>query len=73
MNPENIFILKTNISTEARKGSARNVLDGISGIERWSIDLHDIDCVLRIVSPTLSYESIIMLMNTHGFECSELK
>lgn len=73
INLNHLFILKTNISSEAARHSLKSVLDGNDQILQWNIDLHDIDCVLRVVSPTLCYEQIIQLINQLGFEGAELE
>ena len=41
-------------------------------IERWNIDLQDVDCVLRIVSSSLNHTQVIELITNHGYECAEL-
>ncbi len=70
---KNILIFKTNIETEYDKDCVRNVLDMHAHIQQWNIDQHDIDCVLRIVSDTLTTEQIICLIKQSGFECAELE
>lgn len=69
---DNILIFKTNIKTEADRQAVKDVLDGHSSIHDWNVDLQDIDCVLRIVSPTLTIGETIELINSRGYECSEL-
>ncbi len=68
-----ILIFKTNIQTECDKQRIQNALDTIDKIRQWNIDLHDIDCVLRIVSVSLTPEQIISLIKQNGFECAELE
>jgi hypothetical protein len=68
-----ILIFKTNIQTECDKLRIQQILDTIHNIEQWNIDLHDVDCVLRVVSDTLTPEQIISVINRHGFECTELE
>lgn len=68
----NILVFKTNIKTEADKQSVTALLDQHACIEKWNVDLHDIDCVLRIVSPTLTIQEVLSLITGHGYECSEL-
>ena len=45
----NILVFKTNIKTEADRESVKTLLDGHACIRKWNVDLHDVDCVLRIV------------------------
>jgi hypothetical protein len=70
---ENILVFATNIATESDKQKIRSVLDEHSEIHQWNIDQEDIDCVLRIVSETLSEEQIIQLINKQNFKCAALE
>ncbi|WP_281226333.1 hypothetical protein [Flavobacterium aquiphilum] len=70
---ENILVFATNIKTENDKLTISNVLNNNPEILQWSLDLEDIDCVLRIVSYTLSEEQIITLLDNQNFECSALE
>ena len=72
INLNHIFILRTNIKTEAGRLSLKTIFDHNDHIQQWNLDLEDIDCVLRVVSPTLCYETIINLINQLGCEGSEL-
>ena len=68
-----ILIFKTNIKTQKAKKKVLDALSSLDEIEQATIDQSDIDCVLRIVSGTLSAEQIISIMTESGFECSELE
>ena len=68
----NILIFKTNIKTEADRQAVKPLLDNHTCIRQWNVDLQDVDCVLRIVSPTLTVQETIGLITRHGYECSEL-
>lgn len=70
---QNILVFATNIKTTNDKLKIINTLDGHSEINQWNIDQEDIDCVLRIVSKTLSEEHIIQLINQLQFECAVLE
>ncbi|PKB15577.1 hypothetical protein [Flavobacterium sp. 5] len=70
---ENVLVFATNIKTENDKQKVINTLDEHSEIHEWNIDQEDIDCVLRIVSNTLSEEEIINLIDKHNFECVALE
>lgn len=51
----------------------RPLLDGHPQVDRWNVDLHDVDNVLRIVPhPSLKAEDIVVLLNKAGFSCREL-
>lgn len=67
-----IQVFKTNIKTEHDKRRVQQVLSLNPDIEEWSVDCDDIDCVLRIVSHTLSITQITSLIQQSGFECQEL-
>ena len=69
----NILIFKTNIQTEFDKLRIKNVLDASHRVLKWSIDMEDVDHVLRVVSDSLSPEQIISILDYVGFECAELE
>ena len=68
-----ILIFKTNIQTEQDKQFIQQALNAHDQIQRWTIDQHDVDCVLRIESNAVAPEQIISVINHHGFECAELE
>ena len=72
-NLNHILIFKTNIQTEYDKHRIQPILDAHSNILEYNIDLQDIDCVLRVVSETLTPEQIIAVIKHNGFECTELE
>jgi hypothetical protein len=72
-NLQNILVFATNIKTKNDKQKIISSLDDHSQIHQWNIDQEDIDCVLRIVSNTLSEQNIIQLINQHQFECVALE
>ncbi len=67
-----ILVFKTNIKTDIDRLSVKTLLDNHACIEKWNIDQQDVDCVLRIVSPTLTVQETIDLITGHGYECCEL-
>jgi hypothetical protein len=71
-NFDHILLFKTNINCAEDKNCLHPILDNNPDIERWNIDMDDEDCVLRIVSHTLTHRQIIKLINQHGYECCEL-
>jgi hypothetical protein len=70
-NLDNILLFKTNFVTETDKEVLCNLLKE-AGVTNWHIDCEDCDRVLRIVSNTLQHQTIIKLINDHGYECCEL-
>jgi len=71
-NFDNLFIFGTNLQTEKDKQVISKVLNSNNEIERWNIDLEDIDSVLRIESQSLTAEQIIKIITEQDFKCSEL-
>lgn len=70
---ENILVFATNIKTESDKQKIAELLDKNPKIDQWTLDQEDIDCVLRIVSETLSEEQIIDLLDNQNFKCAALE
>ena len=70
---ENVLVFATNIRTEKEKQIISKILDDHSGVNQWSLDQEDIDCVLRIESDTLSEKQIITLLGNQNFKCSALE
>ena len=71
-NIQNILVFATNIRTNNDKQLISQTLNEISEIYQLNIDQEDIDCVLRVVSKTLSEEQIINIVNRHNFNCKPL-
>lgn len=72
INLDHILIFKTNILTAQDKLVVAEVLDVHREIEKWTVDCQDIDCVLRIVSPTLSAAEICGIIEELGYLCDEM-
>jgi len=70
-NLDNILLFKTNFVTEVDKAVLASLLKK-AGVNNWHIDCEDCDRVLRIVSDCLQHQTIIKLINDHGYECCEL-
>jgi hypothetical protein len=69
----NILLFKTNIQTILDKQRIQASFDSNEQIYQWNIDLQDVDCVLRIVSETLTTAEIISAVELMGFDCTELE
>ncbi|WP_299115976.1 hypothetical protein [uncultured Winogradskyella sp.] len=68
-----IHIFKTKIKTKIELKSIKALLNSNSSILNWSIDLEDVDKVLRVESQkNLSEKDIINLIKSGGFYCEEL-
>ena len=70
-NLDNILLFKTNFVTEVDKAVLASLLKK-ADVNNWHIDCEDCDRVLRIVSDTLKYQTIIKIINDHRYECCEL-
>lgn len=70
---DNVLVFRTNIRTQEDKNKVRGGLDTLGNINNWSIDLEDIDCVLRIESDILRPHHIIAVVKNHGYDCAELE
>lgn len=70
---QNILVFATNIRTESDRQNISVVLNRIPAILQWNIDQEDIDCVLRIITETLSEEEIINGLKEEGFKCTILE
>lgn len=70
---ENILVFATNIRTENDRQTIASLLNKNPEIHQWTLDQEDIDCVLRIVSYTLSEEEIIALLANENFKCTALE
>jgi len=72
-NQMNLFILRTNIKTKAKLDSIKSLFNNHSKIIEWSIDLEDIDNVLKVRSVKSFNESDLKnLLNIKGFNCEAL-
>jgi hypothetical protein len=73
----NILVFRTNINTDERVHRAACQLCKLRGrsaytVCRWSIDLEDCDCVLRIEAESLTAIDVIRLLNKVGLQCDVL-
>lgn len=63
-----LLIFRTDIKSKKKVKSVRTVFNNHSDIIKWSIDLEDIDNVLRIeATKNLSEEEVIDLVKINGF------
>lgn len=68
-----ILILKTDIKTKKKIKAIRPFFNNHSDIIKWSIDIEDIDNVLKIQArDNLNEKDIINQIKTLGFYCDEL-
>lgn len=68
-----LFILKTDIQTEKQLAQFRPVFQQIDDITRWTIDMEDVDHVLKVETGVDSQElELIHLLRTKGINCEQL-
>ncbi len=73
-NHINIHIFKTNIETKSEANRLKKLLSSSLEIKQLSIDLEDIDNVLRIEAhKRINEKDIINKIISEGFICEELK
>ncbi len=68
-----IWVFKTNIKTNEDLLRVNDDLSGHQHIQEWSVDMEDVDCVLRVVASHIGAHDIISIINHAGFNCQELE
>ncbi|RIV19035.1 hypothetical protein DYU11_26420 [Fibrisoma montanum] len=68
----NVLVFRTNINSAQRVHQAACRLCKLKGICRWSVDLEDCDCVLRIEAETVAEVDVIRVMQKAGLKCEVL-
>lgn len=69
---DHIHIFRTNVGAMSPDCDLSQTLNNHTGIDEWTIDCEDIDCVLRVVSASLNPMQIAKLVQNHGYHCEEL-
>ena len=68
-----IFVFKTNIDSHLEMSILASVFMNLKGIIRWSVDMHDVDRVLKIVTLEDCCEIEFMrLIRSRGIFCEAL-
>ena len=68
-----LLIFKTNIKTRKKVKTIKSLFEYQSSIIKWSIDLEDIDKVLKVnITETLNENDIKNLIKVKGFYCEAL-
>jgi hypothetical protein len=67
-----ILVFQTNIETEIQLKTLALVLNSNVGVQKWNLDRHDVDKVLRVVTDTLLAQDVIQLLSNAGLFCAEL-
>lgn len=68
-----VLVFRTDASQLTDKTTITAMLGGHPEVAECSLDLEDVDRVLRVVSPSLAAGQIIEIMNQKGFQCQELE
>ncbi|MBL7993534.1 MAG: hypothetical protein JNN25_19005 [Candidatus Kapabacteria bacterium] len=67
-----VLIFRSNITTKESLNHAAGCLNTLSGIERWTVDLDDSDCVLRIETYSLCEQDVSSALEKIGIWCEDL-
>ena len=68
-----LLIFKTNIKTRKNAKTIKSLFEYQSSIINWSIDLEDIDKVLKVsIAETLTENDIKNFIKAKGFHCEAL-
>lgn len=68
-----LLIFRTDIKTKKKVKVTKPIFNNLSTIIKWSIDIEDIDNVLRIeAAENLNESDVIHLLNIYGFHCEAL-
>ncbi len=67
-----IAIMKTDISTRRDFRTVRNRLKRVYKIKECTIDLDDIDKVVRVIGDKFKIGTIVNKIRSYGFLCEEL-
>jgi len=72
-NHKTVMVFKTNIDDSYKLGLIASALNEHSCINRWSVDMEDIDNVLRIeTTDLLKKPDVISLISSFELMCEEL-
>lgn len=67
--PYHLLIIKTNLETKKKINSILPIFNNHQFINDWSVDIEDVDNVLRIESlKTFKEADLLALLQNHGFE-----
>ncbi len=70
----NLYIFRTNIQSETKLNTLKTTFEKCIGVLDWSVDLEDIDNVLRIeAAMNLNERDIINLVSKEGVSIAPLQ
>jgi len=67
-----IHVFRTSVISEKQVRQVEPFLKTLMSNEEWNFDLEDCDKILRVETEKVTPESVITLLKSQGFECSEL-
>ena len=67
-----ILIFKTDISNRWHVSALRQIFSQLQGIKRYTVDVEDIDHVLRVEAQTVQAPQIQGLLSQAGYYCEEM-
>lgn len=68
-----ILIFKTNIANRWHTGVAQKLLSNLEGIKRSTVDVEDVDHVLRVEAENVSAKHVELLLAMGGYYCEEMR
>ncbi|MCU0382836.1 MAG: hypothetical protein MUF68_02105 [Cyclobacteriaceae bacterium] len=68
-----VHVFKTNIINTTHVKNVAQTIQTIDGVNKWNIDLHDIDKVLRVETNDLTPDAIANVVQMAGYYCVELE
>ena len=68
-----VLVFKTNLGSAQSVNDISPRLDQHPDIQRWNVDLHDCDYVLRIETVQLQARDVERMLSIAGYYCEELE
>lgn len=70
----NVLVFRTNINSAKRYGCAHRTMGRLlKGQGRWTVDMNDYDCVLRIETESVTEATVVSRLTRAGLECTPLE
>jgi hypothetical protein len=70
--PQTVLVFKTNLNAKEDISKIEKGLNNLQGVLDWSVDISDIDKVLRVEANTDNPFEILSVLHTEGYQCEEL-
>jgi hypothetical protein len=68
-----VYVFKTTVKNKTQIKKLKPALDSLPADSKWNFDLEDCDRILRIDSKRNYCNRVITLLQSFGFECTELE